>query len=212
YPVQVLWQREDETSQVVVVGPYPLFVSSFKTLRATKWLVDEESVRQICAVVAKALFDGQIQKLGKIFNMTQKAMFVIDPMGAELAYAATLYNNWGLFLRMVTRKDQIVQWKMYVLNHSKQQDSSSCGVLILMFAKEYLESRSINNVKTSPEAILDARLQIACTLLEYKGTEHREVEQAEQKTMLDGRRQTRRQPEEDASDFLIVDELEWTFI
>ncbi|PIO29871.1 hypothetical protein AB205_0171730, partial [Aquarana catesbeiana] len=145
YPVQVLWQREDETSQVVVVGPYPLFVSSFKTLRATKWLVDEESVRQICAVVAKALFDGQIQKLGK-------------------------------------------------------------------FAKEYLESRSINNVKTSPEAILDARLQIACTLLEYKGTEHREVEQAEQKTMLDGRRQTRRQPEEDASDFLIVDELEWTFI
>lgn len=37
----MLWQREDETSQVVVVGPYPLFVSSFKTLRATKWLVDE---------------------------------------------------------------------------------------------------------------------------------------------------------------------------
>lgn len=199
----MLWQREDETSQVVVVGPYPLFVSSFKMLRATKWLVDEvidsylhliikkqqESVRQICAVVATALFDGQIQKLGRnmypediwvcpinvgqhwilvILNMTQKAMFVIDPIGAELAYAATLYNNWGLFLRMVTRKDQIVQWKMYVLNHSKQQDSSSCGVLILMFAKEYLESRSINNVKTSPEAILDARLQIACTLLEYK--------------------------------------------
>ncbi|XP_077321140.1 sentrin-specific protease 3-like [Lithobates pipiens] len=199
----MVWQREDEQSQVVVVGPYPLFVSSFKTLRSSKWLVDEvidaylhvliksqqESVRQICAVVASTLFDGQIHRFGKniypediwvcpinvgqhwilvIFSMPQQAMFVIDPMGAEIAYAATLHHNWGLFLRMATRKDQLVQWKIFVLNHSKQQDSSSCGVLVLMFAKEYLQSRTIFNVKTSPEAILDARLQIACTLLDYK--------------------------------------------
>ncbi|XP_040195329.1 uncharacterized protein LOC120928296 [Rana temporaria] len=62
-----------------VVGPYPLFVSSFQALRAKKWLVDEvihaclyhilknqhKSICQICAVVATTLFNGQIEKLGK---------------------------------------------------------------------------------------------------------------------------------------------------
>ncbi|XP_073470138.1 uncharacterized protein [Aquarana catesbeiana] len=121
--VKVLWQREDENSQEVV-GPYPLYVYSFKTLRATQWLGDEvidaylhhliknqqESVRQISAVVADALFDGKIEKLGK----------KIHPENIWVC-PVNVGQHW-----------------------------------ILVFAKEYLQSRTISNVKTSPEAILDA--------------------------------------------------------
>lgn len=75
----MLWTKEDDESLEVVVGPYKLYVSSFKTLHGTKWLVEEvidaflnhlitnqqESVGHICAVVSTGLFDGQVHKLGK---------------------------------------------------------------------------------------------------------------------------------------------------
>lgn len=44
-------------------------------------------------------------------------------------------------------------------------------------------------------AQLEGTYNLLCLLL-FSGIEHREVEQAEQMTILDGRRQTRREPEE----------------
>lgn len=36
----------------------------------------QESVRQICAVVATALFDGQIQKLGRVGYLLRLQLYV----------------------------------------------------------------------------------------------------------------------------------------
>ncbi|CAH2307100.1 Hypothetical predicted protein [Pelobates cultripes] len=66
--------------------------------------------------------------------------------------------------------EQPDQWKTWIMYHNNQQDSTSCGVLILMFAKEFLWTRTISEVKISPEYIRDARLEIACALLQYKDT------------------------------------------
>ncbi|CAH2283751.1 gypsy retrotransposon integrase 1, partial [Pelobates cultripes] len=39
--VKILWEAEDDGSVEAVVGPYKLYVSSFRTLHGNKWLVDE---------------------------------------------------------------------------------------------------------------------------------------------------------------------------
>ncbi|PIO14172.1 hypothetical protein AB205_0180710 [Aquarana catesbeiana] len=104
-----------------------------------------------------------------IIMMVEQVLFLMDPMGKELIYQSKLHKNWSLFLWMTSRKDKGVQWKTTILKHSNQQDCSSCGVLILMFAKEFLKTRQISTVQTSAEAAMEAQLHIARTLLVYKG-------------------------------------------
>ncbi|XP_077346688.1 uncharacterized protein LOC143995843 [Lithobates pipiens] len=141
------------------------------------------------AVIATAMFTGQTSRLGKmtfpteelslcpininkhwilvIIMKSKKVLIVMDPLGNELSYHSMLHDNWSLFLRMNKPEDQGANWSTWVMEHSNQQDSSSCGVLILMFAKEFLKTKTINAVRTSAEAVMDARLEIACDLLQY---------------------------------------------
>ncbi|KAM8967036.1 uncharacterized protein RCH25_025715 [Pelodytes ibericus] len=146
--IKILWSAEDDNSVAAVVGPYNLYVSSFHTLRGTQWLVDE------------------------IVIMSQKRIILIDPLGHEQSYVNGFKTNWMNFLSRYELEELKVDWKYVTMAHQKQQDSSSCGVLILMFAKEFILSRNLHEVKTSEEYISNARLQIACDLLQYKGKFH----------------------------------------
>ncbi|XP_048123203.1 uncharacterized protein LOC125310096 isoform X2 [Alosa alosa] len=78
--VQMMWAAEDQDQVEAVVGPYTLYDSSFRTLHGNEWLSDEvidaylhlltgkqqKHVHHLSAVVATALFSGQLQKLGKM--------------------------------------------------------------------------------------------------------------------------------------------------
>ncbi|CAH2329326.1 Hypothetical predicted protein [Pelobates cultripes] len=180
--VKSLWEAEDDGSVEAVVGPYKLYVSSFRTLHGNNWLVDEvidafihhlivkhqEPVRQFDAVLSSVLFYGAIENLGKVVIMSKKVVVLMDPMANENRYVSKVQHNLHIFLRMYKPDEQPDQWKTWIMYHNNQQDSTSCGVLILMFAKEFLRTRTISEVKTSPEYIRDARLEIACALLQYK--------------------------------------------
>ncbi|XP_035772514.1 butyrophilin subfamily 1 member A1-like [Neolamprologus brichardi] len=58
---------------------------------------------------------------------------------------------------------------METLPHNKQMDSSSCGVLVLKFAENYLLSGEVTRVLSTPEAVGLQRTEIACELLEHQG-------------------------------------------
>ncbi|KAM8952905.1 uncharacterized protein RCH25_043643 [Pelodytes ibericus] len=105
----------------------------------------------------------------EIVIMSQKRIILIDPLGHEQSYVNGFKTNWMNFLSRYELEQLKEDWKYVTMAHQKQQDSSSCGVLILMFAKEFILSRNLHEVKTSEEYISNARLQIACDLLQYKG-------------------------------------------
>ncbi|XP_077341682.1 uncharacterized protein LOC143987071 [Lithobates pipiens] len=187
--VKNIWAAENLDSVEAEVGPYKLYVYSFQTLRERNWLVDEEPVHLMSAVIATAMFTGQTSRLGKmtfpteelslcpininkhwilvIIMKSKKVLIVMDQLGNKLSYHSMLHDNWSRFLRMNKPEDQGANWYTWVMEHSSQQDSSSSGVLILMFAKEFLKMKTINAVRTSAEAVMDAHLEIACKLLQY---------------------------------------------
>ncbi|XP_040270163.1 uncharacterized protein LOC120985982 [Bufo bufo] len=167
--VKGLWSAEDDGSVVAVVGPYQLYISSFKTLHGKEWLVDEEPIHQLDAVISLALFSGIFDRLEKIVIRSKKVIVLIDPLGSESDYILKVQQNWSLFLKRYIPEEERAQWNTWVMHHSNQQDFSSCGVLILMFAKEFLKTQTIDAVKTSAEDVANARLEIASALLQYKG-------------------------------------------
>ncbi|XP_077078681.1 sentrin-specific protease 1-like [Siphateles boraxobius] len=150
----------------------------------------QNHIHQLCAVVARSLFAGQFRCLGKmkfpiediwlcpvnvgahwilvIINMPEKTLLVIDPMGNERSYEHKILRNWRNFLKLRC-DEQTAQWQLRTLKHDLQMDSSSCGVLVLNFAEQYLLTGTISNVQTTPEAVSSARMKVACTLLGCRG-------------------------------------------
>ncbi|XP_072562148.1 sentrin-specific protease 2-like [Paramormyrops kingsleyae] len=104
-----------------------------------------------------------------IVRMSQKTLLLIDPFGNEGYYERKVLRNWRNFLKMRGFDAQKGQWCVQTLQHQKQLDGSSCGVLILRFAVDYLLRGNISEVQTTEEAVRSARLEIACELLECKG-------------------------------------------
>ncbi|CAH2319420.1 Hypothetical predicted protein [Pelobates cultripes] len=105
--------------------------------------------------------------------MSKKVIVLIDPLGNEPNYLLKVQHNWSMFLKKYIPGEEVAQWNIHVMHHSNQEDSSSCGVLILMFAKEFLQTRTIHAVKTSAEDVANARLEISSALLQYKVPEGR---------------------------------------
>ncbi|XP_057694146.1 uncharacterized protein LOC130917077 [Corythoichthys intestinalis] len=102
-----------------------------------------------------------------IINIPMRTMEVVDPIGNEDSYKRKIIRNWRNFLKKMGRLED--SWHLKTLEHHKQQDSSSCGVLVLEFAKNYIFFGEITGVLTTDEAIAQARQQIACTLLDHRG-------------------------------------------
>ncbi|CAH2329321.1 Hypothetical predicted protein [Pelobates cultripes] len=107
HKVKSLWEAEDDGSVEAVVGPYKLYVSSFRTLHGNNWLVDEvidafihhlivkhqEPVRQFDAVLSSVLFYGAIENLGKVVIMSKKVVVLMDPMANENRYVSKVQHN-----------------------------------------------------------------------------------------------------------------------
>ncbi|XP_058653261.1 uncharacterized protein LOC131552995 [Onychostoma macrolepis] len=146
----------------------------------------QNHVHQLCAVVASSLFSGQFRCLKKmkfpiediwlcpvnvgahwilvIIIMPEKTLLLIDPMGNEGSYERKILRNWRNFLKLRRCDEQTAQWQLQTLKHNQQMDSSSCGVLVLNFAEQYLLTGTISHVQTTSEAVSSARMKIACTL------------------------------------------------
>ncbi|CAL8292461.1 unnamed protein product [Arctogadus glacialis] len=90
-----------------------------------------------------------------IVNMSDKVglLVVMDPMGNEGHHACKLQRNWRNFLRITDFGDKGATWTVQAMQHNKQQDSSSCGILALRFADDYLRYGDISDVETSPRAV-----------------------------------------------------------
>ncbi|KAF1382278.1 hypothetical protein PFLUV_G00142060 [Perca fluviatilis] len=101
-----------------------------------------------------------------IVKMDEKSLLVIDPLGNENMYQRKILWNWRNFWK--TRNVSEGPWTIQTAKHNLQQDGSSCGVLILMFAELILQGRSICVAQTDTEEVLAARVKIAATLLECK--------------------------------------------
>ncbi|XP_076138581.1 uncharacterized protein LOC143121837 isoform X4 [Alosa pseudoharengus] len=139
------------------------------------------------AAVANALFTGKHESLQKmtfpmedmlmcpvnlqahwilvIVNMSKKIIEVIDPLKNERRYEKEVMQHWREFLKMMGRSDSSQEWCFHTFEHNLQKDSSSCGVLILMFAREYLRTGAIRGVETNENAISHSRMQIAYNLM-----------------------------------------------
>ncbi|XP_026015157.1 sentrin-specific protease-like [Astatotilapia calliptera] len=119
----------------------------------------KNAVHLLCSVVASSLFSGQFRCLTKmkfpvedmwlcpvnfgthwilvIVNISAQKILLIDPMGNEGVYDRKILHNWRNFLRMRGHEDTM-EWQLQTMQHNNQQDSSSCGVLLLKFAEHYL--------------------------------------------------------------------------
>ncbi|KAK2869258.1 hypothetical protein Q7C36_001129 [Tachysurus vachellii] len=104
-----------------------------------------------------------------IVCMNSKSILIVDPLGKETLYERKVLRNWRNFLKLRDHDEHSTTWQVQRLPHENQQDSSSCGVLILKFAELYLLKGSIQDVKTSESAISLARMEIACALMKYRG-------------------------------------------
>ncbi|CAI5676642.1 unnamed protein product [Oreochromis niloticus] len=65
-----------------------------------------------------------------IVHISAQKILPIDPMGNEGVYDRKILRNWRNFLRMRGHEDTM-EWQLHTMQHNKQQDSSSCGVLLL---------------------------------------------------------------------------------
>ncbi|XP_051778040.1 uncharacterized protein LOC127526503 [Erpetoichthys calabaricus] len=100
--------------------------------------------------------------------MSEKVICLIDPEGKEGRYDRKIQRSWRNFLRLKGYDDG-GEWQFQTLEHNKQKDSHSCGVLLLKFAENYLTKGGLMDVLTSESAMRTARMDIACALLEYRG-------------------------------------------
>ncbi|CAL8292005.1 unnamed protein product [Arctogadus glacialis] len=67
----------------------------------------------------------------QIVNMSDKVLVVMDPRGNEGHHACKLLRNWRNFLRITDFGDKGATWTVQTMQHNKQQDSNSCGILAL---------------------------------------------------------------------------------
>ncbi|XP_061578877.1 E3 ubiquitin-protein ligase SHPRH-like [Cololabis saira] len=59
-------------------------------------------------------------------------------------------------------------WQVETVHHNKQQDASSCRVLVMKFAENFITEES-TEVVTTVEALHEYRKQIACSRLQNPG-------------------------------------------
>ncbi|XP_048861185.1 uncharacterized protein LOC125728154 isoform X2 [Brienomyrus brachyistius] len=151
----------------------------------------QKPIHQMCAVVATSLFTGKFRTLMKmkfpvvekwacpvnvgahwillVVDIPLKKIILIDPFGNEASYERRILRNWRNFMKQRGDDENRATWTVATLQHNKQRDGSSCGVLILKFAEHLLSEGDISRVQTTSDFVTNARLEIACSLLEYQG-------------------------------------------
>lgn len=99
-----------------------------------------------------------------VVEMTKKALILIDPLSNEKLYEHKILRNWRKFLGKANRGSD--GWSVHMMTHDTQEDGSSCGILILMFAEAYLFRKKVENISTAKMDIARGRMKVACSLLQ----------------------------------------------
>ncbi|KAL7852129.1 hypothetical protein SRHO_G00179140 [Serrasalmus rhombeus] len=63
--------------------------------------------------------------------MSAKTVVLIDPLGNECSYERKVLRNWRNFLKTMAHNSQRAKWQIKTMQHNRQRDGSSCGVLVL---------------------------------------------------------------------------------
>ncbi|XP_051955409.1 uncharacterized protein LOC127624640 [Xyrauchen texanus] len=176
--VEKLWSSKDTGQVEAVVGPYKMYDTSFTTLSGHGWLSDEIIDAYLHCIMKLAKMKLPTAStwicpvnvgghwILVIVKMDEKSLLVLDPLGNENMYQRKMLRNWRNFWK--TRNVSEGPWTIQTAKHNLQQDGSSCGVLILMFAELILQGRSVCVAQTDTEEVSAARVKIAATLLECK--------------------------------------------
>ncbi|KAG7334457.1 hypothetical protein KOW79_002864 [Hemibagrus wyckioides] len=77
----------------------------------------------------------------------------MDPLGNEASYERRILRNWRNFMKQRGDDDNRATWTVETLQHNKQRDGSSCGVLILKFAEHLLSVGDISAVQTTSDFV-----------------------------------------------------------
>ncbi|XP_048853068.1 uncharacterized protein LOC125721122 isoform X2 [Brienomyrus brachyistius] len=165
--VMMLWAAKDTGRVEAVVGPYKLYDHSFRTLQGNEWLSDEMKFPVVekwaCPVNVGAHW------ILVVVDIPLKKIILMDPFGNEASYERRILRNWRNFMKQRGDDENRATWTVATLQHNKQRDGSSCGVFILKFAEHLLSEGDISRVQTTSDFVTNARLEIACSLLEYQG-------------------------------------------
>ncbi|CAL9699211.1 unnamed protein product [Knipowitschia caucasica] len=157
YKVLVMKEKNTPVHHINAVVASALFVHGrFETLRKMKFPTEDT---WLCPLNVGAHW------ILLVIHITQRQLVLIDPLSNEGTYQRKVLRNWRNFLRRVEKMEN-EKWSIATLEHKRQQDSCSCGVLILMFAEAYLLNRVLSHIETSPNEMEKARFAVACTLLQ----------------------------------------------
>lgn len=97
-------------------------------------------------------------------------LYFYNPLGETQELSKRICNNWSLFMKArkikKIEKDQKT-WTIKSPQHTKQKDSSNCGVYTLMFAERHLNKKAM--VRITPKDVREMRRKIALNLLQFSG-------------------------------------------
>ncbi|XP_028435584.1 sentrin-specific protease-like isoform X2 [Perca flavescens] len=179
--VQKLWSSKDTGQVEAVVGPYKIYDASLRTLSGHGWLSDEiiDAYLHCIMKLAKipvhcldAVLGSSVFHHGR-FRVVQKMKL---PTASTWICPVNVGGHWILVIVKMDEKSLLVidhleifgrqevsegPWTIQTAKHNLQQDGSSCGVLILMFAELILQGRSICVAQTDTEEVSAARVKIA---------------------------------------------------
>ncbi|KAM4573413.1 uncharacterized protein PAE49_008236 [Odontesthes bonariensis] len=100
--------------------------------------------------------------------MLETVLLLVDPLGNEVSHKRKVLRNWRNYLQKADCQHKKT-WTVQKMPHNIQQDAWSCGVLVLMFAQEYVEHGNVAMTETLPQAVAQARFDVDCALLQSKG-------------------------------------------
>ncbi|KAG5267641.1 hypothetical protein AALO_G00223990 [Alosa alosa] len=147
----MMWAAEDQDQVEAVVGPYTLYDSSFRTLHGNEWLSDEvidaylhlltgkqqKHVHHLSAVVATALFSGQLQKLGKMKFPVENLWLCPVNVGA----------HWILVFILPPALEDYARPSDQIAEQTAYQNGAS-GTIILLAATQPVKSVNSDKVES----------------------------------------------------------------
>ncbi|XP_069103556.1 coiled-coil domain-containing protein 8 homolog isoform X2 [Argopecten irradians] len=95
-------------------------------------------------------------------DMKSRDIVIIDPLGENWSTLQRLLQSWIRFMELQSRNSS---WRVRTVLHSKQMDSTSCGIFCLKFAENFLQGRTLN-VFDKPDDIQAYRIEVLKEILQ----------------------------------------------
>ncbi|XP_056007375.1 uncharacterized protein LOC125672780 isoform X2 [Ostrea edulis] len=107
-----------------------------------------------------------------MISCIEKRLTVLDPLGESKMTMQCILSTWKNFLRISKKNTSLScgNWYVNTIPHTKQQDSSSCGIFCLMFVEKLLEEEALF-FNTCSDAITAFRVKVASRIIENQDDE-----------------------------------------